>query len=108
MFLKPKKIIFVSLIKRVKIKDLKANQINHNKDGVENLKNNINKNGLLCPLVVNNTNFLLDGHHRYWAIKDFCTETLAYVVKDKDMERFLSKLNSYIWFDVKGTLDGDS
>ena len=57
----------------------------------------------LCPLVVNN-GVLIDGHHRYEAIKDFCTETLVYVVKDNDMEKLLSKLNSYIWFDTKVNL----
>ena len=106
MFLKPKKIIFNSLIKKIKVKDIKPNQDNNNQDLIDQLEMDIKLNGLLCPLVVNNS-VLIDGHHRYWAIKDFCTETLAYVVKDKDMERFLSKLNSYVWFDSKGTLDGD-
>ena len=27
---------------------------------------------------------------------------------DNDMEKLLSKLNSYIWFDYQGKLDGDS
>ena len=106
MFLKPKKIIFTSLIKTIKIKDIKPNQENNNQELIDQLEMDIKLNGLLCPLVVNN-NVLIDGHHRYEAIKDFCTETLVYVVKDKDMERFLSKLNSYVWFDTKGTLDGD-
>jgi len=30
------------------------------------------------------------------------------VVKDNDMEKLLSKLNSYIWFDYQGKLDGDN
>jgi len=106
VFLKPKKIIFTSLIKTIKIKDIKPNQENNNQELIDQLEMDIKLNGLLCPLVVNN-NVLIDGHHRYEAIKDFCTETLVYVVKDKDMERFLSKLNSYVWFDTKGTLDGD-
>lgn len=108
MFLKPKKIVFESLITKIRIKDLKPNQINNNKEFVNTLKDDINKNGLLCPLVIDKNNFLLDGHHRYWAIKDFCSQTLVYMVRDKDMDKFLSKLNSYIWFDQKGTLDGDS
>ena len=108
MFLKPKKIVFESLITKIRIKDIRPNQINHNKDGVKKLKEDINKNGLLCPLVIDKNNLLLDGHHRYWAIKDFCSQTLVYMVRDKDMDKFLSKLNSYIWFDQKGTLDGDS
>jgi len=108
LFLKPKKIVFESLIKKIKIKDLKPNQINNNQEFVNILKEDINKNGLLCPLVINKNNLLLDGHHRYWAVKDFCSQTLVYMVRDKDIDKFLSKLNSYIWFDQKGTLDGDS
>jgi len=34
------------------------------------------------------------------------TETLVYVVKDNDMEKLLSKVNSYIWFDYQGKLNG--
>ena len=71
------------------------------------------ENGGNCELtqeneIVNHNGVLIDGHHRYEAIKDFCTETLVYVVKDNDMEKLLSKLNSYIWFDYQGKLDGDS
>ncbi len=105
MFLKPKKIILNSLIARYKLKDIKPNQSNNNQELIDQLEIDIKLNGLLCPLVVNN-NILIDGHHRYEAIKNFCTETLVYVVKNKDMENVLSKINSYIWFDSTGTLNG--
>lgn len=108
MFLKPKKIVFDSLIKTIKIKDIKPNQDNNNQDLIDQLEIDIKLNGLLCPLVIDTNNILLDGHHRYEAIKNFCTETDAYIVKDNDMEKFISKLNSYIWFDSMGKLDGDS
>ena len=105
MFLKPKKIILNSLIAPYKLKDIKPNQSNNNQQLIDQLKIDIKLNGLLCPLVVNN-GVLIDGHHRYEAIKNFCTETLVYVVKDNDMEKLLSKLNSYIWFDHQGKLNG--
>ena len=105
MFLKPKKIVLNSLIARYKLKDIKPNQSNNNQELIDQLEIDIKLNGLLCPLVVNN-NILIDGHHRYEAIKNFCTETLVYVVKNKDMENVLSKINSYIWFDSTGTLNG--
>jgi len=107
VFIKPKKIIFNSILQRYKLKDIKPNQFNNNQELINQLEIDIKLNGLLCPLVVNNDK-LIDGHHRYEAIKDFCTETLVYVVKDNDMEKLLSKLNSYIWFDYQGKLDGDS
>ena len=106
MFLKPKKIIFDSLIKKIKIKDIQFNQDNNNEELIDQLEIDIKLNGLLCPLVVDTNNILLDGHHRYEAIKNFCTETEAYIVKDNDMEKFISKLNSYVWFDSMGKLDG--
>ena len=108
MFLKPKKIIFDSLIKKIKIKDIKPNQDNNNQDLIDQLEIDIKLNGLLCPLVIDINNILLDGHHRYKAIKNFCTETEVYIVKDKDIEKFISKLNSYVWFDSMGKLDGDN
>ena len=94
MYLKPKKIIFDSLIKRVKIKDIKPNQENNNQELIDQLEIEIKLNGLLCPLAINTNNILLDGHHRYEAIKN------------NDMEKFISKLNSYVWFDSMGKLDG--
>jgi len=105
VFLKPQKIIFNSILQRYKLKDITFNQTNNNQELIDQLEIDIKLNGLLCPLVVNN-NVLIDGNHRYEAIKDFCTETLVYVVKDNDMEKLLSKLNSYIWFDYQGKLDG--
>tara|TARA_B100000073_G_scaffold199654_1_gene165313 strand:- start:292 stop:609 length:318 start_codon:yes stop_codon:yes gene_type:complete len=105
VFLKPRKIVFYSILKPIKIKDINPTQSNNNQGLIDQLEVDIKLNGLLCPLVVNN-NLLIDGHHRYEAIKDFCTETLVYMVKDKDMEKLLSKLNSYIWFDYLGKLDG--
>ena len=105
MFLRPQKIVFNSILKKYKLQEIKPNQSNNNQKLIDQLKIDIKLNGLLCPLVVNN-NVLIDGHHRYEAIKDFCTETLVYVVKDNDMKKLLSKLNSYIWFDYQGKLDG--
>ena len=105
MFLKPKKIIFNTLIQTIKLNSVKPRQLNLNNELINQLKIDIKQNGLLCPLVVHSNKTLLDGHHRYEAIKDYCTETLVYVVKDKDMENLLSKVNSYMWFDTKGKLN---
>ena len=105
MFLKPKKIIFNTLLKTIRLNSLKPRQFNLNQELITQLKIDIKENGLLCPLVIHSNQTLLDGHHRYEAIKDYCTETLVYVVKDKDMENLLSKINSYIWFDTKGKLN---
>jgi ParB-like chromosome segregation protein Spo0J len=105
LFLQPKRIVFNSILKKIKLPDITPNQTNNNQELIKQLRIDIKKNGLLCPLVVNN-NTLVDGHHRYEAIKDFCTETLVYMVGDNDMEKLLSKVNSYIWFDHLGKLNG--
>ena len=105
MFIEPQKIIFNTILQKVNINFIKPRQFKLNTELINQLKIDIDKNGLLCPLVIHENKTLLDGHHRYEAIKDFCTETIVYVVKDKDMENLLSKLNSYIWFDIKGSLN---
>ena len=105
MFVTPQKIIFHTLLQKIKLDSIKPRQLNLNIELVTQLKIDIKENGLLCPLVIHSNKTLLDGHHRYEAIKDYCTETLVYIVKDKDMENLLSKINSYIWFDTQGKLN---
>ncbi len=105
MFIKPQKIIFNTILQKVKLNLIKPRQSKLNIDLINQLKIEIKQKGLLCPLVIHTNKTLLDGHHRYEAIKDYCTETLVYVVKDKDMENLLSKVNSYIWFDIEGKLN---
>lgn len=100
MYFKPKKIVFNSILKKVPFNIIKPHQKNLNKDLIITLKKEIKEEGLLCPLVINRYNLLLDGHHRYEAIKDYCTEIDVYVVNSKHMERYLSTLNSYLWFDT--------
>ena len=75
MFLKPQKIIFNSILQRYKLKDIKPNQFNNNQELIDQLEIDIKLNGLLCPLVVNN-GVLIDGHHRYEAIKIFVQKHL--------------------------------
>ena len=105
MFIKPQKIIFNTILQKVKLNLIKPRQSKLNIDLINQLKIEIKQKGLLCPLVIHTNKTLLDGHHRYEAIKDYCTDTLVYVVKDKDMENLLSKVNSYIWFDIEGKLN---
>ena len=105
MFIKPQKIIFNTILLKVKLNLIKPRQSKLNIDLINQLKIEIKQKGLLCPLVIHTNKTLLDGHHRYEAIKDYCTDTLVYVVKDKDMENLLSKVNSYIWFDIEGKLN---
>tara|TARA_Y100001938_G_C7902264_1_gene335282 strand:- start:222 stop:542 length:321 start_codon:yes stop_codon:yes gene_type:complete len=105
VFIKPQKIIFNTILQKVKLNLIKPRQSKLNIDLINQLKIEIKQKGLLCPLVIHTNKTLLDGHHRYEAIKDYCTETLVYVVKDKDMENLLSKVNSYIWFDIEGKLN---
>jgi len=43
---------------------------NESLDKINELKISISKNGLIVPLSVDNNNKLLDGHHRYMALKE--------------------------------------
>ena len=100
MYFKPKKIVFNSILKKVPFNIIKPHQEILIKDLIITLKKEIKEKGLLCPLVINTNNKLIDGHHRYEAVKDKCTEIDVYIVNSKYMERFLSTLNSYLWFDT--------
>ena len=67
----------------------------------------IKKHGLLCPLVVTKEDKtyvrkLIDGNHRYEAMKDNYTHAVAYEIEDLEEEdKFFSALNSRLWQENK-------
>ena len=106
MHITPNKIIFSSLIKRIKISDIEPQQSVYNLDLIKNLKKDIKEKGMICPLVISRSFKLIDGHHRFMSIKDSFTSTDCYVIdSQKEVDKFFSLLNSYVWFESKGGLD---
>tara|TARA_Y100000114_G_scaffold99276_1_gene92454 strand:- start:478 stop:792 length:315 start_codon:yes stop_codon:yes gene_type:complete len=97
----PKLVLFKKLSKVVEIEALIPEKKLNNPELIEDLIFDIKKNGLLCPLVIDENNRVVDGNHRYHAIKNDYTHTLVYkILYDKAEDEFLSKLNSRLWLDT--------
>jgi hypothetical protein len=75
-------------------------------DGIENkvpfypnlLAEDIQKNGLLCPMVLNNKNEITDGGDRFEILKKADIKgSLFYIARNKEEEFFFKKLNDLTW-----------
>ena len=103
----PKLILFPKRIVTVDLLLLKVTQSYTNKFFIGELKEDIKKNGLLCQLVVTMEDKtyvrkLIDGNHRYEAMKDNYTHAVAYEIEDLEEEdKFFSALNSRLWQENK-------
>ena len=101
----PKLILFPKRIVTVDLFFLQITQSYTNKFFIGELKDDIRKNGLLCPLVVSKERRLIDGNHRYEAMKEDCTHAFAYEIEDVEEEDvFFSRLNSRLWQENKWKL----
>ena len=98
----PKLILFPKRIVTVAVDDFVLSQSYTNQFFIGELKEDIKKNGLLCPLVVSKQRRLIDGNHRYEAMKDTYTHIIAYEIEDVEEEdKFFSVLNSRLWQENK-------
>ena len=98
----PKLILFPKRIVTVDLFFLQITQSYTNKFFIGELKDDIRKNGLLCPLVVSKERRLIDGNHRYEAMKEDYTHAVAYEIDDIEEEDvFFSRLNSRLWQENK-------
>ena len=98
----PKLILFPKRIVTVDLFLLKITQSYTNEKFINELKEDIKNNGLLCPLVVSKEKRLIDGNHRYEAKKKDYTHTVAYEIDDTEEEDvFFSRLNSRLWQENK-------
>ena len=98
----PKLILFPKRIVTVDLFFLKLTQSYTNKFFVSELKDDIRKNGLLCPLVISKEKRLIDGNHRYEAMKENYSHAVAYEIDDTEEEDiFFSRLNSRLWQENK-------
>jgi len=98
----PKLILFPKRIVTVDLFFLKLTQSYTNKFFVSELKEDLRKNGLLCPLVISKEKRLIDGNHRYEAMKENYSHAVAYEIDDTEEEDiFFSRLNSRLWQENK-------
>jgi TfoX/Sxy family transcriptional regulator of competence genes len=66
-------------------------------DFKQTVRADIEKNGLLCPLVVDKNLVLRNGNHRFRAIKKHGDASFFYVARSDEEVNFFSRLNVLCW-----------
>jgi hypothetical protein len=60
------------------------------------LKENLEVNGLLCPMIIDQNNFLKKSINRFMVVKKFSDASLFYKAKSEKEVNFFEKLNSVV------------
>lgn len=63
----------------------------------QTIKEDLKKNGLLCPMVLNKKNQLVNGNHRFKVLKKLGDASLFYIADTQAEENFFSRLNVEVW-----------
>ena len=84
---------------RLEIKKFDDIKIIHNTHAEfkQTIRSDIENQGLLCPLVVDEQLQLRNGNHRFKAIKKHGDASLFYVAKSDEEVNFFSRLNVLTW-----------
>jgi len=61
------------------------------------LKENLEVNGLLCPMIIDQNNFLKKSINRFIIVKKFSDASLFYKTKSEKEVNFFEKLNLVVW-----------
>ena len=61
------------------------------------LKENLEVNGLLCPMIIDQNNFLKKSINRFMVVKKFSDASLFYKAKSEKEINFFEKLNLVVW-----------
>ena len=61
------------------------------------LKENLEVNGLLCPMIIDQNNFLKKSINRFMIVKKFSDASLFYKAKSEKEVNFFEKLNLVVW-----------
>ena len=90
--------LFPSRLKLVYFDDVKAIHGAHN-DFKISIRSDMEKNGLLCPMVLDSNNNLVNGTHRFKILSKnkLADASLFYTSKDDNELNFLSRLNVEVW-----------
>ena len=92
----PLYMVFKERLQIVKFDDIKIVHGTH-PDFKQTVKKDIEKNGLLCPLVVDKDLVLQNGNHRLRAIRKHGDATFVYKSKSDAEVNFFSRLNVLTW-----------
>jgi hypothetical protein len=88
--------IFKDRLELVKFDDVKIIHGVHN-DFKQTIKKDIEKNGLLCPLVVDKDLQLHSGNHRFKILKKLGDASFFYKAQSDAEINFFSRLNVKLW-----------
>jgi hypothetical protein len=91
--------IFPHRLELIKFENIITTHVPHHEFKIQ-IREDIKKNGLLCPLVLTKENDKYDlhsGNHRYAFIKKHANASLCYVARNKDELFFLTVLNKIVW-----------
>ena len=92
----PLYMIFKNRIEVKKFDDIKIIHGTH-VEFKQTIRSDIENQGLLCPMVVDEQLQLRNGNHRFKAIKKHGDGSLFYVAKSDDEVNFFSRLNVLTW-----------
>lgn len=88
--------IFKSKLRIVKFEDVKLVHGTHN-EFKQTIKDDLEKNGLLCPMVLDNDYVLHNGNHRFKILKKLGDASFFYVANNDAEVNFFSRLNVEVW-----------
>jgi hypothetical protein len=92
----PKNQLFETRLKLVRLSEIRSSFTAHS-DFKQKIRNEINSDGLLNPIVVDKDLNLKSGTHRIHALRKECDSMLAYVAESEDEVKFFSFLGTTIW-----------
>jgi hypothetical protein len=75
--------------------EIKTEDISY--DFKSKLKENLEVNGLLCPMIIDQNNFLKKSINRFMIVKKFSDASLFYKTKSEKEVNFFEKLNLVVW-----------
>ena len=88
--------IFKERLELIKFDDIKIIHGTHH-DFKQTIREDIKKNGLLCPLVVDKDLQLQNGNHRLKAIRKHGDASFFYKAQSDEEVNFLSRFNVKVW-----------
>jgi len=91
--------LYMVFKERLQLKKFDDIKIIHNThvEFKQTVRADVEKNGLLCPMVIDKDNQLRNGNHRFKVIKKFGDASLFYVAKSDAEVNFFSRLNVLVW-----------
>tara|TARA_R100000664_G_C2715173_1_gene110582 strand:- start:296 stop:742 length:447 start_codon:yes stop_codon:yes gene_type:complete len=91
----PHYMVFKEKLVLKKFDDIKI--IHWGRDLKQNVWGDVEKNGLLCPMVIDEKNQLRDGNHRFRMLSKEGNASFFYKTKSDDEVNFFSMLNILCW-----------